>query len=121
MKKIQALLLIGVLVLGTVIWLLMNDEKVANSNTVTVEKSVGTEDRYEVLPFLESVVLTQMELDEVKRIQNVGTLNIATVPTEFNYSVQEDGTINGFNYYLALSFADALGVKLKVKEVVWDD
>jgi len=59
--------------------------------------------------------LTQSEIKWLEKKRETGKIIIGTISAEDIYKVEDDGTINGFDYYLAKNFAQTLGLKLEVQ------
>lgn len=80
--------------------------------------SIGLKDYYSLIEY-EGVELHELELSDAEfewliNKRSTGTLSIATINSQEVYQVNDDGSITGFDYKIANSFAQTLGLKLDI-------
>ncbi len=71
----------------------------------------------ETQPSIYEINFTDEELEYIRQLKNDGVLKCAAQVGSADYYPQEDGTITGFPYLLAKSFADNLGIDIHIREV----
>ncbi len=67
------------------------------------------------------IIFTRAEEAYLNSLRIKGVLKIASQINPLSYFPQQDGSIKGFHYTLAKSFADFIGVRLEVKVVKFKD